>query len=512
MSPRKSAVTALMSLGAVALAVGVHAGLYGRELALSPDSVSYLSAARHLAAGDGLVRFDGAPFLLWPPLYPWCLALLEWLGVDALANGAWLQWFALGGTALLAGAWVGRKTGSPLRALFVTTAVLVAKPLWHVSVFLWSEPLFNLAALATLFFAVRAREHRGKLSWLLATAACAAACLTRHAGVFLVAATALVLLWPGRGRWRDRLLATGFFAAGAFVPPVLWWVRNARLTGDWSGGRVPGGMDALWGFEAYARTLADWVLPWSWPLGMKGPLALLLLVLLATAACRVFKADESRRISILACVAFVVVYSLGILGLGFVTVFNVPDHRILSPLFAPLAVLAGMAWPAHPSIPSRRFRHAALLTLTLVGLAIWIGRSAIVARRWVRIQLREETSLASPRWKDSPLAAAVAARPVDEPLFSNMPHVIYLYGHRDCLRSPRRHYFGAETQETNDMMAFAKRMHEFGVARLAWFELPSGSYLYEPDELPSAISVTLERRYADGVLYRLETAAPAGAP
>ena len=492
------------------MAIGVHALQYGRELALSPDSVSYLSAARHLAAGEGLVRFDGAPFLLWPPLYPWCLALLEGLGVDALANGAWLQWCVLGGTALLAGWWVGERTGSIARTLLVTVAVLVAKPLWHVSVFLWSEPLFNSFIVAALFFAARLRERGDTLSLALLATSCAAACLTRHAGVFLVAASALVLLLPGRHTWRERLIVTGLFGAGALLPPFLWWVRNARLTGDWSGGRVAGGLDAIGGFESYARTLADWVLPWSWPLEIKGPAALLLLALFAVWAYRVARRSETgRRASILACTAFVTVYSVGILGLGFVTVFNFPDHRILSPLYAPLVVLTGMAWPAMHRLGRRRFYREAVLAAAALGLVVWIGRSAIVTRRWVWIQLREETTLASPRWKESALAAAVAALPAAEPLYSNMPHVIYLYGHRDCLRSPRRHFFGAEERETDDLRVFEAGMREVGVAHLAWFDLPAGSYFYGPDELPHGVSVTLERRYEDGTLYRLEDVAPA---
>lgn len=502
----------LASLGCVVLAIGMHAQRYGRELALSPDSVSYLSAARHLAAGDGLVRFDGAPFLLWPPLYPWCLAGLEWLGMDALAYGAWLQWLALGGTALLTGWWVGSRTNSVPRIVLASLAVLASRPLWHVSVFLWSEPLFNFLVLTSLFFLARARQRGDVVSLALLAVTCAAACWTRYAGLFLVAASVLVLLLPDRRAWRPRVLVAGAFAAAALLPSVLWWIRNTRLTGDWSGGRVAGGLDAIWGFDSYARTMADWLLPWSWPLALKGPLALLLLALVAAGAYRVVQRGDDRSHTIAACAAFVAVYSVGILGLGFVTVFNFPDHRILSPLMAPLVVLAGVAWPAAKPGAALRFFRSALLAAAALGLLVWIARSAIVARRWVRIQLQEERTLSSPRWKESALAAAVAVRSPEELLYSNMPHVIYLYGGRDCLRSPRRHYFGAEERGTDDLRVFEEGLRRFGVARLAWFDLPMGSYVYTPDEMPSFVSVTLESRHEDGVLYRLEYVAPAGVP
>ena len=512
MSPTKRLASVLLSAGATVTAIFLHAREYGRELALSPDSVSYLSAARHVAAGEGLVRFDGEPLLYWPPLYSWSLALLEWVGMDALANGAWLQWLAFGATAVLAGLWVGERTGSLWRTLLVTLAVLASKPLWHVSVFLWSEPLFNLFVLVSAYAVDRLRRRNDGWSLILLVVASAAACLTRYAGIFVIVSAAIAILVPGWATARERVRACLLYVAGAVLPIAVWWARNTSLTGDWTGGRVPGGFDAILGFETFARTIADWVLPWSWSLALKGPLALLLLLLIALAARRALRSRVEGRDGILACASFLLVYSVGILGLGFVTVFNFPDHRILSPLFAPLVVLTGLSWPALRPASGRALVRTLLLATAALAVLVWIGRSTIVARRWVWIQLRQEVSLASPRWKDSALAAAVAASAKDGPLYSNMPHVIYLYGGRDCFRTPRRHFFGAEERETRDLEMFEARLRESRTARLAWFELPAGSYFYRPEEFPSSVALTLEQRYDDGALYRMDTVTPAAPP
>ena len=42
---------------------------------LSPDSASYIAAARSLLAGRGYLDYNGDPMVLFPPLYPTLIAL-----------------------------------------------------------------------------------------------------------------------------------------------------------------------------------------------------------------------------------------------------------------------------------------------------------------------------------------------------------------------------------------------------------------------------------------------------
>ncbi|MFA6234263.1 MAG: hypothetical protein WC824_08770, partial [Bacteroidota bacterium] len=52
---------------------------------LTPDSVGYIGAARHIIAGDGVLSFDGHHLVVQPPLYPALLAIVGGLfGMDPL--------------------------------------------------------------------------------------------------------------------------------------------------------------------------------------------------------------------------------------------------------------------------------------------------------------------------------------------------------------------------------------------------------------------------------------------
>jgi hypothetical protein len=46
---------------------------------LTPDSASYIAAARNLARGRGATLYDGRPMTLWPPLFPAVMAAMSFV-------------------------------------------------------------------------------------------------------------------------------------------------------------------------------------------------------------------------------------------------------------------------------------------------------------------------------------------------------------------------------------------------------------------------------------------------
>src|SRR5450755_1057309 len=46
-------------------------------IGVSPDSVTYLSAARHMSAGMGFISFDNFPVVDFPVAYPFFLAIVS---------------------------------------------------------------------------------------------------------------------------------------------------------------------------------------------------------------------------------------------------------------------------------------------------------------------------------------------------------------------------------------------------------------------------------------------------
>ncbi len=68
----KLALAFFALLGAILIYLATSNYIVG----ISADSIAYISTARNLIAGEGFVRFDGNPVLVWPPMYPLLLALI----------------------------------------------------------------------------------------------------------------------------------------------------------------------------------------------------------------------------------------------------------------------------------------------------------------------------------------------------------------------------------------------------------------------------------------------------
>lgn len=92
-----------------------------------------------------------------------------------------------------------------------------------------SESVFFAGSLGLVFFIVRFAQEPALSRAVLAGMCCAAACLTRYDGWFLIPLSAAIVLWKGgRVRWPAALV----FALVAGAAPVYWLAHNAAYYGD----------------------------------------------------------------------------------------------------------------------------------------------------------------------------------------------------------------------------------------------------------------------------------------
>lgn len=115
---------------------------------MSPDSVTYLSAARNLAAGHGYTDFTGQALTTFPPGYPALVAVLHVLGFSIATAARVVNAVSFGAVVLLAGTLIRRHTSSRAVALGATALVAVSPALINIASNAWSEPLFCALVLA----------------------------------------------------------------------------------------------------------------------------------------------------------------------------------------------------------------------------------------------------------------------------------------------------------------------------------------------------------------------------
>lgn len=242
-STTRLAVTASVACGLLVLFATRHAPH------LSPDSMTYLSAADHLRSGRGLSDFTGEPLTVFPPLYPLMLApgtSLLWVrlvGAVSVAAATLLMWVALG------------RRVRPGATVAGAVAFGASQGLLRVASAAWSEAPYAAISLGMIVVlgTTRMSPRRAALGGLIA----GLGFLTRYAGIGL-AVTGLVMAIVGARRadaggadagrtGADSagapllLRSAAAYATAAGVVAGVWVVRNLVRTGEAFGPRFEGG-------------------------------------------------------------------------------------------------------------------------------------------------------------------------------------------------------------------------------------------------------------------------------
>jgi hypothetical protein len=212
-------------------------------------------------AGRGFVDMVGAPFVLWPPLYPLLLAGLSSLTRIAAFEVAWYLNILLYGLNIwLAGWWLYAVFRARLfYAIAGTLVFLLSRSMLRIHANVASEPLFE--TLILVFFLAAARylkdgSHGGL--WAMCLAAGLGA-LQRYLGVAMLAAAAIVIL----RRDGTQTLARAVLPWLVSAAPLGAWVllHNLPISGALFGPRELGAMLPLQNIGLGLTKILWWFAP-----------------------------------------------------------------------------------------------------------------------------------------------------------------------------------------------------------------------------------------------------------
>ena len=444
------------------IALGIMAALlillrqinYG--VGLEGDTLAYLSAARNLAAGKGLVTVAGWPVtILWPPLFPLLVGLTGFLGLDAATAASLLNAAAFGALVGIVGWWLRRCSGSMALGLWGALAVMLSVPVSEQAYRAMSEALFILLVVLALITATRFLDggRRGALVW--AAVFTALACMTRYNGAAIVITAALLLLLNS-GPIAEKARNAALYVLIAIAPLGVVMLGNRIYAGEFSG-RLAEPRALEKNLNDVAETLASWLLPGSWS-DDKVPIAVLLALLaLAPAVAAIILAVWGRRGpkqdrlsgALLVPGVFTLIYVAFLVAIGSVTQLSWLTNRYMSPAYVPLLLaVAGLAaWglgrnsgaTAALAGPSNRgWRWAALGTeraRTALRLAppailfLWLAYPLAATAVDINRTLTDGTGrYSNARWVNSELAGYIKQNlaGIDYGgLYSNNEHITY---------------------------------------------------------------------------------------
>jgi hypothetical protein len=462
---------------------------------LSPDSANYISGARNLAAGRGYVNYALQPITIFPPGFSVMLALGDRIGLDAVDGARWLNAFALGALVILTFMLARRHVRRVWLAVFAAAAVGFAQPLLAIFTFAWTEPVFCVLAVGLLLTLESLLIKRGRDPYLILLAGLFASVgfAYRYAGVTLLALSILII---GVATRRDvvafaRRAALCLVVASVF--PVLIIARNLSR-GSALGPRPASTTTVGKIVRNLFSTARGWVstgrsLPLHLgDLALVGAVAVVVLGFVIAFRKYGFKCHAPGAAPLFPLAVYVGVYLVYIVVSELQTSIDAIDNRLLSPIFAPGAVLVAISveqlFDLH-WITSRRWVVRGSAALLVLWLVVSLGRAANRARA----DGESGQAYAARRSIQSDLAVAVHKLPSAGRVYSDTAGGLYFAGAKQPI------------YDSPLVSAFRQEVHRSPASIYLALKSPNSLYLAELRR--NRLRVDLVTRTRDGSIYRV---------
>ena len=497
------------------------------------DGIYYVSVARNVIAGEGLLTFNGVPLTNWPPLIPLVLVFVSGFGIfDPAAVFGPLNIALQGLTVFVVGNYLRQHLESRPLVVWACLAVAISTPLGGVASKTMSEPLFILMTTLALIQTHRLLTHGDKSALFLAAIFSALAWQTRYLGVALPMVIGLFLLFQRGASWPLRAWRLTIYSAVVALPMGLWLLRNYLLAGA--------SLDP-WGASApslFPTEAIDGVLAWldvDLPL-MPGsdslapvlnivvPLAVASAGLLAVVMRPRGSSPKHPPFDWLPCWlfgAFVITY-LAALSIasqaGYWTGFV---DRFVAPLWIPIVMAVSFAldwlfrrastnmrgWPVGDrSVRSRALPRVFVGTLSL-PLVLWIVDQAMHNVREIHREnsfTKYAHGLSAPRFLRSETLRYIRENPMHSVVFSNVSEIIYLNNASKSVR-----YHGTNHRDSRGHLDVALAKMRISNAKegeyFVWFR-DWDSYIHPFGETQLQVTPNLVQvaSLADGAIFRVK--------
>ncbi len=488
---------------------------------ISPDSATYIGAARSLLEGKGLnIPFGSAeakPITHYPPLYPLLLSAIGILGPDPQIGARWLNILLFGANILIAGLIINRYAlGSILVSLLGSFLILSSVDMLAIHAWAWAEPLFIFFGFSGLYLLARYLENPKRLLLLASSAAIALAFLTRYPGIAFVATGIVGLLFLNTKTPRDRIRDACTFLAISSLPTALWMTRNMYVAESLTNRKAAFHPITANKISVGLHTVSTWIVPTK----LSGVSAGIIIVAAISGvailhrilAQREEKPEEENapkekspasipRLTGLFVFFYMVLLAVSI---SFFDAHTALNSRIMSPVFFALVVsLMCLAYGLAQHMQRRRATKIICVALSVMLAAFYLYRGS----GWVWHTSNNGLGFSSKKWQQSKAVRHVKELPEGILVFSNAPDALYTLTGRSALWIPAKVDPGDRqvNQDFSYELAEMKRGLEqangvvvyLDTARWRW-------YLPLENELVEALSLRPMRTSDEGTIYELD--------
>lgn len=306
------------------------------------DSFDYLSAAKSYSESGTLITSKGETYSNWAPLFPILLSFID-------ANLKAYYFFNLGLYFILS---VGgffltfSFLKEPLIILLCAIWLSFSTSVLEQFNFFWSEPLFITLLTIKILVLLRFIKSQQMTDLILLIALGVLLCLQRYAGLFVVTAIGISILWLIPNKKKLVLYAVIYGSFSAF-PLLFWMYGNVQEQGD---GFSMFASNLFVNFfpnlfrSYYQDVLLSWFIPSQWSFGngqILIPIALVAAVYLTFKKILILSLDQKvLTLLILTYLLFLHLIDYTLINAKVIYFAHLSDfERYLSVIYIPLILL-----------------------------------------------------------------------------------------------------------------------------------------------------------------------------
>lgn len=471
------------------------------------DSVAYMYAAESLLKGDGLVYFGyDSPFVQWPPMYPFVLAIVKILCGDIPTGVKYLNCILFSLIIFLSGYWLYKKTESPLISILGSISVLISIPLVYVSKYIWSEPLFILFVLLFMIFIDDFLCGLSLKHLILGALFAALSFLTRYVGAIAII-TGCILLLIRNGKIGRKIGETFIFGIISSLPTILWMIRNYLLVNTFTGGRNPAESTLKENMDMAFATIASWFAPdYSASLVYIMLILILLISIILIVFNLIIKKDKSEGYRTSIPLIFSIAYIVYLLVSASIADFDSINSRLMSPVFVPIIITA--LFTMHSFImfiggeknnKKSKIKIIIMECVCTLMFFVWIINPLSSIIEDVKCSHEKGAGiLSSDWWVNSEIINYVKNLPNSKKIYSNIPDAIYIHTGRKAYFTPKK-----EGLAIYGLDKFKETIENEGSAYIVWFNSDIIDDIYNVYDLENFFLLNEIEKFSTGTICEI---------
>ena len=481
--------------GFVIIILFTHHGGIG----VSPDSVVYSTTAENLIIKGTLTDFTQRGIIDFPVFYPLFLSAIMWItSLKPLAFAPYLNAFLFAMLICVAGYIMEQFSHrSKWYKAAILSCIVLSPALLEDYSMLWSETVFILLLLLFMVMMHRYFQTHSVSRLMIAALIASVACITRYAGITIIATGAIVILLDTKLYARKKFTHLVIFSFISSLLLVINLARNYFASGTLTGHRERSLTPFIKNVQNAGNAFCGW-LPFLHATNLVTTcITFLLIAALAFTFIQQFLSKRRIADYLAMSAAFSLLYILFMLVTATLSRFEDLNSRFMSPVFIPL-LWCGSYWLIALSQQTKPYFKK---WFAIAGLVIFIcfqyNQLSLDYETWDEVKDNGIPGYTEDDWKFSDTVQFIEADSLpfkkNYTIYSDAPDAVYFFTGRQAKYLPHKE-FGNEVQQF---------LHDPN-CYLVWFTEEEDSDLVQLNFINRQKKMTLIKKFSDGAIYEFE--------